>query len=93
MEKVKHTPTPWHIEKINGFQIACADETNPDYVAEVYNEANAAFIVKACNMHDDLVELLEYFHGFAVLNDDCEDEKFTALLSTAQALINRIKEQ
>lgn len=60
-----HTPTPWKI--VNGTEIISLDELN---VADAYptedrlpgretGEADAAFIVSACNSHAALVEALE----------------------------------
>ena len=58
----KHSPLPW---KVSGQDLLCVKENN-DLLAEVYSpvdqfvtpEANAAFIVLACNSHYDLVEAL-----------------------------------
>ena len=70
-DEVKHTPTPWHytvgadsgtfpIWKSNEIMhrlafiamVANADESYPYKTTE----ANAAFIVKACNAHDELLK-------------------------------------
>ena len=67
--KTKHTPLPWHFQD----EYIRADSENMDdsgnVVADVYckpstthaeiMEANAAFIVRACNSHDELVAALE----------------------------------
>ena len=88
MTTTKHTPTPWKyrtegkphnshyafeitMEKKNHV-IAVIDRetpTNPE------DEANAAFIVKAVNCHDDLVKSLE----------ECLDELTTFLYDHAKA--------
>lgn len=76
----KHAATPWHvrvdtvhgfktkIETLNGLRIASSDLTtdrNPTKEIYLIREANAAFIVKACNEHDDLVEALKLIAGNA----------------------------
>lgn len=69
-----HTPGPWqyhlgrganprfHIQTAGGYQIASTPELSPHSQATIENEAreaNAAFIVLACNCHDELVETLK----------------------------------
>ena len=58
--KAQHTPTPWnlngrHIDAEKGNKLIVSLRSEHD--AE--NLANAAFIVRACNSHDALVEALE----------------------------------
>jgi N-dimethylarginine dimethylaminohydrolase len=58
----EHTPTPW--DKLNGvftpedgyFSMI---QTPDKCIANVFEEANAAHIVKCVNMHDELVEALK----------------------------------
>lgn len=60
MENVKHTPTPWHvgphytsdIESSEGRVAECRPLMTPRGIA------NAEFIVRAVNCHDDLVKAL-----------------------------------
>lgn len=62
----KHTPTPWKEGKSSAPMTECIILSESGYViGEVYNcqdnpenTANAAFIVRACNSHDALVEAL-----------------------------------
>jgi hypothetical protein len=64
MEVEKHTPTPWHVGErdrsdqriIKGEHIEIATLWHHS-VKSLYieMEANAAFIVRACNSHDQLV--------------------------------------
>jgi len=63
LSKPQHTPTPWTVAKA---------EPNPrcwhlhgenwrgPYLASVAREANAAFIVRAVNAHEALVQAIEY---------------------------------
>lgn len=62
--KQKHTPTPW--AKTESFQIVkpqgntALELADICYVGdEAVAEANAEFIVRACNAHDELVEALQ----------------------------------
>jgi hypothetical protein len=65
--KAQHTPTPWNV--VYGFDLWVSSPKTNQFVAEVvYDEdkpqsveeleANAEFIVRACNNHDDLVGTL-----------------------------------
>jgi hypothetical protein len=57
-----HTPTPWYQikpEQSNGFVYVYKESPDIGEVCTCYcgdQEANAAFIVQACNSHDALVE-------------------------------------
>ena len=65
---MNHTPTPWKLNKAGSqktIYINTADEEGL-YLADLQNcqgtettEANAEFIVRACNSHDDLVKALK----------------------------------
>lgn len=66
---MSHTPTPWKWSQPFGEGFAYVDDTKHDNIEETGNictvwsgnnnaEANAAFIVRACNNHDRLVEAL-----------------------------------
>jgi hypothetical protein len=75
MSNTKHTPTPWWIAQSAGPGILAIDATDPQdgqlfAVCEIFGindmrenspvaEANAAFIVKACNSHDQLIAELQ----------------------------------
>lgn len=92
-----HTPTPWrtpvgsptYIDDRNGRSIAichrlCEGERMPA-------EANAAFIIRACNSHDTLVKTLEklreYLEGVDLTDYPAsnEIEMVDAALSQARA--------
>lgn len=63
----KHTPTPWNVNggMRPGIKTVYADSgsicemTNSQAHSDAEQEANAAFIVRACNNHDELVSALE----------------------------------
>jgi post-segregation antitoxin (ccd killing protein) len=73
MAETKHTPTPWITTKGNGGYLTVirpsAPQKHDDAVAftviraqhptTTQAEENAAFIVRACNSHDALVEALK----------------------------------
>ncbi|HEY9341920.1 MAG TPA: hypothetical protein VIQ23_10080 [Hanamia sp.] len=96
--EIKHTPTPWAYDDGHIF----INEKDRDYnsIAHVYDiykndgtpEANAFFIVTACNNFDVLIETL----GDII---DCQYNPTKTLaglngaISAAQKLLNQIKEQ
>lgn len=72
MDKVEHTPLPWAIKDIGDMQILTSVEAgkrgicstggysdNRDHSAHDESEANAAYIVKACNAFPELVGALK----------------------------------
>ena len=90
MTASKHTPTPWAIldseRLIVGRDEGCGTETpTADCLAEIVyktpglpnretREANAAFIIQACNAHEDLLEALRgIVDRMEVLADDAEE--------------------
>lgn len=52
----KHTPIPWSVDHNCTSFIIDADGVT---VAQVEDDADAEFIVRACNSHDDLLEALK----------------------------------
>lgn len=62
MSESKHTKLPWHVHHRNPLVLQAADGNialmNLARPSEE-SEANAAFIVTACNSHAELVEALE----------------------------------
>lgn len=58
-EAQAHTPLPWYAKK-NPKLSAVRAESDGEYIAEMIGSyANAAFIVRACNSHYELLEALE----------------------------------
>lgn len=60
----KHTPTPWYIESVavNAFKsaVSLVSETGGKITNINCSDADAAFIVRAVNAHDALVEAIDY---------------------------------
>jgi len=60
--EAKHTPTPWTISKIGNdydeHMIYGESDPSRNICNTVYGEANAAFIVKACNGYEGLTRAL-----------------------------------
>lgn len=59
-QKQQHTPGPWHVngQWIDNYDSEPVCHLPPDATYK-NRDANAAFIVRACNSHDALVEALE----------------------------------
>lgn len=65
----KHTPTPWRLHPCNDSKVASLILRSDDSIGEMACllsvgkatefKANAAHIVKAVNLHDELVQVLE----------------------------------
>ena len=64
MSNTNHTPTPWFVHDgnrnlvVTATNCIVADALGTDFDSET-ERANAAFIVRAANSHDQLVALLE----------------------------------
>lgn len=81
-QKAKHTPIPWQQEhtkdkKVNSVDIyanngACIATVRSNHGYET-REANAAFIVKAVNCHDQLVEALQKIASGKITQEYLED--------------------
>lgn len=91
--KAAHTPTPYYVND-NGDIIAndpeCVDGAKCSMcqvdVANIQseNEADAAFIVQACNAHDDLLEAAkEALVRLNTLSCGCENETLGKILEAA----------
>ena len=89
-----HTPGPWKI--INEKTIVGADHPGMGYIADVNlhrnNEqqeadglANAAFIVRACNAHEEMVNQLRLAQRMLLQTDWRLEEGFMAEIAAAIA--------
>ena len=81
--EVKHTPGPWYYRKtkidgITNYDVMAEDgEEDPWFIAMVMKSANpdlsgkenAAFIVRACNSHYEMLEALRELYLDLVAND------------------------
>lgn len=75
----KHSPTPWRVGIVDGGSPQRILEPTGKYIIRCWNdslipvseaEANALFIVTACNSHDDLLAALE---EFVIIGDEHAD--------------------
>jgi len=89
---MNHTPTPFQV-RFNGIVApAILFHQTPQgeqRIAEIYQggdegEANAAFIVRACNAHEALVDALEMAEGFRYSNADTWYPAVAAALKLAK---------
>lgn len=105
-----HTPTPWQIgitlypyvhfygpSDVAGFSVAIGSCVTS--FGKENDEANAAFIVKACNAHDELVAALENVRsiisdgamtGFNCMDGDWADSLFASQHITS-AVLKQVK--
>lgn len=69
--KVEHTPTPYKYELGSGTIRSCKENywlaTIDSWDGAINNQANATFIVKACNSHYELLEALKYITEICAL--------------------------
>ena|ERR1700722_3957888 len=95
-QTVGHTKTPWTHGKTFALVYAKKDgwntqicSTHSSYIEPPECAANARFIVRACNNHDDLVDSLEtILHHIDTTNAG----DFTSeMLADARALVKRAK--
>ena len=66
MTNAKHTPTPWFYSNGEVYDIKDNQICLVSYYQDGRVKANAAFIVRACNSHDALVEALEALEARAL---------------------------
>lgn len=103
-EMTEHTPLPWKIRTRETPSIDTATwyiETDSALVAEVHSwvssEANARFIVTACNSHADLLEAccnaLGAYQALEILGADKQLPGYEECLSFLRQAIRKAKEQ
>lgn len=96
-EGVGHTPTPWHAEQFGGSQWAVRHGADRHFrfvclTSQGNDQANAKFIVKACNAHDDLVAAVK-----RLLAEDCDvdtcphDDPATCPYANARAVLKKVE--
>jgi hypothetical protein len=58
--KTQHTPTPWEVDREAGDDSHVMIDSQSDvYIGEIFIEANAAFIVRAVNAHEELLHVIK----------------------------------
>ena len=92
LPKTERTPEKWYEAKMgNDHQGLIVDEATGETIAVTYKKENAAFIVKACNLHDELVDALTWLVRCADPNDD--DEGFNNWkIQDIEHAVNRAKD-
>ena|ERR1700731_107137 len=94
----KHTATPWNVCKCTPslIEAVCAEVTAFDdgkriivqtldpipHIGNTAINANAEFIVRACNSHDELVQALQAFADVAE-----DDDKYISFVEDARAVL------
>lgn len=86
-QETKRTPTPWNISNPIGYEIHIQAD-GKEKIAVVTDrhteyEANAAFIVKAVNLHDELVEFVSKIASSVMVSENWAIEA-SNLVSRAQ---------
>ena len=92
----QHTPTPWIDETASNplsstdgrhYIWSDMDNENDKCVAIVPDEANAAFIVRACNAHDELVATMRQIVIEATESPNCDAVRVALILQQARAAL------
>ncbi len=80
--RLEHTPTPWKVGRDNSL-FPMAGGKRSWVIAQMAQcrtdkagQANAAFIVRACNSHEELVKALEWALLFVEQSDEAEISKW-----------------
>lgn len=88
MTKSNHTPTPWHVIEGNKSIYICNPKGTPIAELNLYigdsgfitkdknGIANADFIVRAVNCHDELVDVLNLLNKEVYLQDKTSNSTF-----------------
>ena len=100
MDNTTHTPIPWKIAEYinNGRAIRRDTHAKNDndqrlivHVKSGNYDANARFIVRACNAHYDLIEALGYCIGFLTGEHSTTEADKAEVLEYAYAAIAKVK--
>jgi hypothetical protein len=82
-----HTPTPWHsdLSTVHGPEID-AEYQEKQIVCSVINKADAAFIVRAVNAHEELIAMSKGLLGYATSHGMSDDLflKYQAVIARAE---------
>jgi hypothetical protein len=88
----EHTPTPWHTDQVELF------DTFNQVLGLIRTTANAAFIVRAVNCHEELMAALEEVAAeHVVLIDEmsveCLQQTLTWKMARAGTALAKVKEE
>src|SRR5271157_3455432 len=90
--EVQHTPTPWkvsvHVDGCNFTSYMINEVELAGAESDEEAEANAAFIVRAVNAHEELLRVAKFL---ITLDDDCgrEHRRINGLLSDARLMVEQ----
>lgn len=93
---IKHTSTPWKLHKGQDYIVILRPDDITDSGIRVDNYPDAAFIVKAVNLHDDMVAALEaLFKHCAMIHkhwgDGSNQKEADAAIKAATAILKKAK--
>lgn len=77
--EAKHTAPPYQVGNFDARKIFTCDENGPVEVARAKLTKDAAFIVRACNTHAELVDLLRDISGMLQAQDPMRERILTTL--------------
>lgn len=87
--KKAHTMLPWSIRfdtTVYGSGNPVCETKSIIYGSDI-SKANAAFIVKACNNHDELIEVLKLFYN----NCKCDDnDEMRIMINKARQILAKV---
>lgn len=93
----KHVPVPWMIDRVNGKMYISSEAADWEVCTigqddNTIHQANAAFILRACNNHDALLAALEELIDAVPKQDNdrdwWEDELTRAMAKAKQTIQN-----
>jgi hypothetical protein len=90
----EHTKTPWRLGRncgedtvFSGNRVVAMCDT--DVNAPQVDKANAAFIIRACNSHGDLMLALAWLHGLLTARPHDFDEQLPLAIGAAKAALEK----
>lgn len=93
-QKIKHTPLPWFYEQVHKegyFKITRDDGEDTHKVASGLSQSDAAFIVRACNSHYDLIAALEGLTSWCEGYEIAENPIALKYIEKARAALSKAK--
>ena len=86
-----HTPGPWRMTKHDALKNVYHIDAGPKGYERVRvaivdtGEANAAYIVRACNAHDELLAIAKRIHGL-MQSGDIEGREWSEFIQLSSAI-------